>query len=291
MCAEILNDIANAFTWNNVAAFLNSNFTSALAGALAGAFAGAIAAQRIANRENERKELLAEIRSTNAAIVVAFTISNSALVFKKQLVKDICDAYDKAQTDLQSYLDKRAKGLIPQNSVFDFRADFHSLQVPLVPIDTLRKQVYERISAPARPLALVATLASSLDALEDMVQKRNELIERFRVLDERNPQFVNLYFGIPYGGGHVNTEYKDSVEAIGRLTDDAIFFSHQLAKDLEEHGNRILDRMKKLGSSEEVKVSSADFTQSQEEGLMPDSANYSDWLMAFKNKPQSSAPS
>lgn len=71
------------------AAFLNSNFTAALAGA----FGGALAAQRIGDRSKQRDALLQEIRSTNAAIMVTFTICNTGIVFKKQHVKDIYETY------------------------------------------------------------------------------------------------------------------------------------------------------------------------------------------------------
>ena len=43
------------------------DFLIAVAGSLAGAFAGAWGAQRIAERGKNRKELLEEIRNTNAA--------------------------------------------------------------------------------------------------------------------------------------------------------------------------------------------------------------------------------
>ena len=58
-------------TWENATTFFNSAFVISLIGALAGAYAGATAAQRIAERTKERDQLLTQIRSTNAAIMVA----------------------------------------------------------------------------------------------------------------------------------------------------------------------------------------------------------------------------
>ena len=58
---------------------LNSQFASSLIGALAGAFAGAWAAKKIADRGKLQEQLLAQIRNTNAAIIVSFSICNTAL--------------------------------------------------------------------------------------------------------------------------------------------------------------------------------------------------------------------
>lgn len=54
--------------------FANTTFATALIGSLAGAFAGAYGAQRIAERSKTKELLLAEIRNTNAAIMVASVV-------------------------------------------------------------------------------------------------------------------------------------------------------------------------------------------------------------------------
>lgn len=80
----MVDPIIQALTWENLRDFLNSNFTAALAGALA----GALTAQHIADRGKKREETLLELRSTNAAIMVAFIFCNAGIALKKQLVKD-----------------------------------------------------------------------------------------------------------------------------------------------------------------------------------------------------------
>src|SRR5688500_8489592 len=84
----------NWFTWENAKLFGNSAFTTSLIGALAGAFAGAVAAQRVAERSKRREELTKELRNTNAAITLAFSIVNGALAVKKQHVIELKGAYD-----------------------------------------------------------------------------------------------------------------------------------------------------------------------------------------------------
>jgi hypothetical protein len=272
--------LVQALTLDNLAAFLNSNFTAALAGA----FAGAMAAQAIANRAKEREALRQEIRSTNAAIMVALTICNAGLALKKQLVMEICERYAAKRKELEAFQTLRARG--EPVGVFKVQADLRTVQMPIVPVDVLRTQMYEKISATGRPLALMAALAGSVGALSDVLQKRTELIERFRALGDDHPDLLALYLGQPYGPGHVSEEFPDTVEAMHRLTDDVIFFSQLLATDLIAHGNQALDQYKKIAKAKGEKISSVDFTEAHQNGLMPDPANYDDWLKGFLTAPQ-----
>ena len=165
MCADILSVTGEFFSWHNIAGFLNSNFTAALAGALG----GALAAQRIGDRAKQREALLQEIRSTNAAIMVTFTICNAGLALKKQFVKEIYETYTAKKEGLKEFQRRRAASQQHPNSPFEFQADFRTLQMPVVPTDVLRTQVYESISASGRPLALVAALVGAIASLADTI--------------------------------------------------------------------------------------------------------------------------
>lgn len=287
MCADILSFTAELFSWHNVAGFLNSNFTAALAGALG----GALAAQRIGDRAKQREALLQEIRSTNAAIMVTFTICNAGLALKKQFVKEIYETYTAKKVELKEFQRRRAAGQQHPDLPFEFQADFRTLQMPVVPADVLRTQVYESISASGRPLALVAALVGAIASLADTIQKRNTLIERFRELGPAGTdQLPAFYFGLPYGPGHVSTEFSDTIESLHSLTDDVIFFSELLGNDLMTHGNRILDQYRNVAKVKKEKISSVDFTEPRKQGLMPDAANYADWLKGFPNAAQQDAP-
>lgn len=277
------------FNWENISGFLNSNFTASLFGALAGAFAGAMAAQRIADRAKQRETMLHEIRSTNAAIMAAFNICNVGLNFKKQFTKDIYETYIEQRAELEEFKRKRTLGQQPKELPFEFRADFRTLQNPTMPIDVLRSLMHDKISATGRPLAIVAALDGSIASLADVVNTRNLLIEKFKNLtQEGQRQLPALYFGIPYGEGHVSTEYSDSVESLFRINDDVIFFSDLLCNDLMAHGKRFLDQYKKIAKFKEEKIHTADFTEAREQGLFPDAKNYPDWTSKFlmrSNKP------
>lgn len=270
-------------TWENATTFLNSAFSISLLGALAGAYAGATAAQRIAERTKERDQLLTQIRSTNAAIMVAFGICNAALSLKKQQTIALCETFVAKKNELIEFMRKRKAGEIPGDTPFEFQADLRSLQMPLGPIDVLRTQVYEKLSVSGRPLALVATLAGALSSLADTITNRNNLIVGFKHLaPEAHKALPALYFGLPFGGGHVSTEYADTIEALNTLTDDVIFFSDLLCKDLADHGNRILDTYKTRFKDKLESINAIDFTNARTAGLMPREENYADWLHGFK---------
>jgi len=285
MGADISNFVIELLSWQNIAGFFNSNFTAALAGALG----GALAAQKIAGRAKQQDALLQEIRSTNAAIVVTFTICNAGLALKKQFVKDIYETYTSKKEALKEFHQRRAAGQQHPDLPFEFQADFRTLQIPVVSIDVLRTLIYERISATGRPLALVAALVGAFASLADTIQRRNSLIERFRQLGITGAdQLPAFYFGLPYGPGHVSTEFSDTVESLYSQTDDVIFFCELLSNDLMAHGDHILDQYRKVARVKKEKIASVDFTEPRKQGLMPDSTNYADWLKGFPNVAQTS---
>jgi len=276
------------FSWLDVISILNSNFTLSLTGALAGALGGALAAQRIADRAKRRETLLEEVKSTNVALMLTFTICNAGLSLKKQFTKPIHDAYVEKRASLQEFQRQRALGQIPPNAMFEFRADLRTVPMPVVPIDALKHHVYEKVSASGRPLALVVALTGALTTLADVIAKRNTLIEQFQKTGQQLEHFPALYFGLPYGGGHLNTEFADTVEGLYRLTDDVVFFGELLGKDLSAHGAKVI-ALHKPPDRKKLSLHRVDFTDARKDGLMPEEANYADWLRGFPVAAQQSA--
>jgi hypothetical protein len=263
--------------------FLNSNFTTSLAGALFGAWAGAAAAQRISERAKDREQQVAQIRATNAAIMSGFAIFNVIASLKNQQVRDLFTRFNTQLNELKMHQTGLAAGTVQPGTPFEFHADLLSLQMPLVPIESVKTLVYEKLSLNGRPLAAVSSLASSLDTLSLCISERNKLIEKFKNLGPSSPAALPaLYFGLPYGGGHVSTEYADIIEAIHRNTDDAVFFSKQLCEDLEKYGNQILETHKKSNKHTKLKINSAIFTIAESKNLIPARAEYEEWLSTYQ---------
>lgn len=274
--------LTNIVSWETTKNLLNSAFTTSLLGSLAGAFAGAFMAQRIAERSKHRAELLGEIRNTNAAIAIVFGICNSLLALKKQHVKNLKESYDAQKAAVLEFKQKHKTREIQNDVAFEFQADLQTLQAPVLPMDTLKEVVFERLSIVGRPLNLVVTLTQTVQSLEESLTMRNKLIQGYKTEFAIDPQRINpLYFGFPYSGSHVNLDYPSTIDAIYSQTDDGIFFGNLLCKDLHEHGKQLSGAFKRKFKMDSPRVAEVDFSPATADGMMPDEKNYADWTTAF----------
>ena len=273
MCLEpyisvLLNSIH--LTWQ----FLNSNFFTSVAGAFAGAYGGYL----IVAKANSKELLLKEIRNTNAAIMVAFEITNTYLSFKKQYVKSLWDGWVESKNNLDKFAEGRRLGNIPATSVFSFPANLQGLVPPLVPSEQLLKLIFDEISLNGRPLVLTTTLVRAIDGVNATLRRRNEVIaEHGATFAGNNEKLIQLYFGLPDKEGHINTVYPDSVKGIHSQTDDCIYFSHLLIADLVIHGEKL---RQKFGKKAPI-INKPHFEKAFEEGLMPEEKDYKDWSAMF----------
>ena len=257
---------------------------TSLIGALAGAYAGAYGAQKISERSKERAEFQAQIRNSNTAITLSFMVCNSMIALKQQQTKVLCDTYFAKRAELAGFLKMRADGEIPPEVPFDFTAELGSVPFPTVPIDALRSLVYEKLPVPPRQIALVAALTGALSSLAETIENRNGLISKFKNLtqEERDRMLLALYFGLPYAGGHVNTEYTGIMQGMKNLTDDVIFFSHLLCKDLEPHGNEVLYEFKSKFKGVVDQIHAIELSPEKTSGLIPPVEQYSEWMSGFR---------
>src|SRR5690349_5606621 len=91
---QIPDFVVSKNVWHAAEGFLSSVFFTSVVGALAGAFAGAYGGQLIVERGKARDQLLAEIRNTNSAITIAFSVCNTLLSLKGQHLKRLKEEYD-----------------------------------------------------------------------------------------------------------------------------------------------------------------------------------------------------
>lgn len=271
-------------TWIDTKEVLNSPFTTSLAGALAGAYAGARAAQLIAENSKARDQILAELRSTNSAIMVCFSIFTATLALKRQHVLPMYQAYQEAKAAVAEYRANRMTAPLPKTPL-NFTADMKTFPAPVVPIEVLRELLFHKSSAAGRPLALVAVLEQSLIGVESSIRRRDQLIQAFSTGSVSSDLMPLFYFGLPLPSGDVNQEFPDVVEGIASYVDDVAFFSSLLCKDLMLHGEKVRATAKKRLRKNMPRVSSVDFNTPKANGLMPPAANYNDWLGGFQEMP------
>jgi hypothetical protein len=274
--------------WQYSKDFLNSHFFTAIAGACAGAFAGAYGAQLIVARGKEREELLAEIRNTNAATVVALGICNTFLAIKKQHVKRLKETFDKQRADYLARAHKYRMGeLPPGDTAPPLLFDLQVLVLPPfdLPLDTLRHQIFEKISlSNRRALMLVTSLTETVDGLNTSINNRNRLIASYHEAGMSSDDLLPLYFGLPQPSTHViNKTYPDLIDTIYRQTNDGVFYAKLLCDDLFAHNGQLAGRFKKrFGRTAPDTTDKPDFTVPESEGLMPNEVDYTDWLTLFK---------
>lgn len=270
-------------SWEAINSFCNSTFTTSLVGALAGAFAGAVAAQNVADKSKRRDELIKEIRNTNTAIALTFSIFNLMFAIKKQCVAALKINYDEEKDRYLNYHAKLNNGQHQNLEPYALKFDLRGMSVTSPPTKVLQDIVFTALSSIGRPVNLVAALEEAVGNLNISITKRNELIALFRT--EQFPEgadFEHMYLGVPYRDGHINQEYGDIVAAIASYTDDAIFFSRLLCQDLREHGLKISSNFERLTKDRSPRITEVDFKLDRYDELLPAEEQYATWFTAFK---------
>ena len=261
-------------SWQDIKVFFDSTFFIAITGSLAGAFAGAYGAYRIAKKSKYREELLTEIRYTNATIMVALSMFNTLLSMKRQHVRPLKKDYDAKRKACLAHIDKQRdkKG---EKDTYEFEADLESLSMPHLPVNVLQQHLYEKLSLTGRPLIVIMVLNQSMHGLREAFDGRNQWIKSNKANDLK--AFEPLYFGLPLSGGHIDQVYPNLIDAIYTQTDDGLFFSSLLCKDLVNYGDKIVAQFKKEFGKGAPKINIPVLDKPEIEELMPDSDEYAEW--------------
>lgn len=261
---------------------LSSNFAVAFVSSFAGAVGGAIAAYWIIERNNGREAFLSEMRNTNAAIMVSFSMCNTMLSLKKQHSLPLYKQFKSTQSELAEFEKRRMSGQLNTEEPFEYVADFKTFHAPTLPIDTLENLVFQQLSVQGkngRLLSAVSALEGVYVALKEVLIKREKLVEQFKTsIAEEEASYY--YFGRQLPSGHINQEYPDNIDAIHSYVDDVIFFSFLIGRDLAEHGKYLLAKEKRF-SKVAPKVTAIDFGPALSAGLIPPDSAYSGWFKAF----------
>lgn len=265
--------------------FLNSAFALSFVGALAGAAAGGLTAQRVIEKYKLRDELLKEIRNTHAAMMVSFTVCNTSLLLKKQLVRPMFDSFCKARNDFLQYRNERASGQRQGSAQYRFQMDMQEYMAPALPTETIKTLVFDRVNAFGRPLTLIAQIENATAGLSAAIAKRARLIEGFKTSALEPDLLALTYFGEKLPNGHTHREYADIVEVIHSYTNDLIFFSGLLTTDLATHGRARSGTFAKKFGKGAPSIDPPDFSGPKKSGLYPPDTDYSALLNWVVEKP------
>jgi hypothetical protein len=258
-------------SWDQIWSYLDGNFSAALFGAIA----GAVGAQWLGDRTEKRKALIEELRSTNAAINVTYTIANTYCNLKNQHGRPMKQRFDDLRRALDDFKKARKEGNIGKDVLFRFDADFEALIPPYVPVDTLKTLLFEKVTLTGRPLSFVVFLVQSIGDLNASIELRNDMIKECQAKSPiPEDELAPLYFGLRNKHGHIDRRFASSLENLVTKLDDSIFLSTKIVADLETHGKAI----KKALGNKKASVTTIDFTKAKEQGLVPDDAAYKDWM-------------
>ncbi|HVZ45696.1 MAG TPA: hypothetical protein VHA82_17950 [Ramlibacter sp.] len=208
-------------------------------------------------------------------MMVVFTIANTALGMKSQLVKPMVDRF---RADLEAFRHHAAtpKGHGALKATFSFEADLQEFFAPSFPVDTLKMLVFDRISALGKALSLVVQIENASLGLYRSVEERRSLISSFK-LRPMDDAWALRYFGEKLPSGHTHREFADLVDVIASFTDDVIYFSGSLIEELLAHGQVLHNAFSRAYGEGAPKVSSPDFSGPKKSGLYPSAADYEAW--------------
>lgn len=270
MCDYLESTFSGIF--NSSWSLLNSNFSAALAGALC----GALGAHLIAQRSSRRQQLLDEIRSVKATIMLLHGMVNSLFGLKEQLVNPLVENYNAQKKAHVSHADSVKRGLIAPDHPFHYELDFQTIRPIPTPISEIQNRIFRELSLPtARPYAMTTTLILCIDNLRSTLETRNDFIDKMREVNLAHNLRAAKYFGFRDQFGNIDLTYAHCIKAISDHMNDSIFFSIQLADDLWQHGQTLT---KRFGRSAPT-IHKMDFEKSNK--LMPDAKEYQQWLTSF----------
>lgn len=259
--------------WNFIKEFANSNFTIALIGSGAGAWAGAAVVQKIIEKEKNKSTSLNEIRGINAAIAISISIFNSLMNTKKQFIKPVKDLYETQKIALSLHSAGVNSGQISPDIEFQFEADLRSLQVPHLPLDILQNFIYEKTLLSGGILNLFSTLNQSYLDLCESIEKRNQLIEKYK---SGQPALSHqLYFGLP-SASVINEDYPSLINAIHIQTENALYFSRLLCIQLTKYGNSQANEFNNLYKTR-PKINYLVISDEEIKKLLPNAQDYPSW--------------
>jgi hypothetical protein len=249
-------------------AIAGSPISIAVVSTFIAAFAGTWGAQVLAERKADRKELLSEIRATNAALGLVFTITNTYITAKKQHIRALVQDYEAQVAARQAHFAGADAG-----APFALRLELQTIAPPFSPIDELRQMLRETITPDGRAMILLTPLVQSIHGFADTVTQRNAWIAEVKALPENSDAMLGAwFFGVPYARGRTDDRYPKFIRAFKHQTDDCIAFSILIGQSLVSYGERLTARY----GDGAPRISKASYDNAAD--LLPDMSLYAAWV-------------
>lgn len=265
---------------------MDSAFGVGVIGAAFSSYMGAYAAQWIVERKNLKAEIQKDLKYTDIAIMTAVSKFNTMVTVYKQHVIDLHRDYHRQLNGLLAHREKFANKVLKPGEVYEFQANYQTLQISPFSAELLKSQITEKIFITGRPFLLSMVLAETAASLTVSIARRNHLIETMKMTHATTSDEYKLlmYFGLTDKNGRTDRNYPDSIDAIYRQTQDGIVFSMLIIQDLVASSDQIRGRLLKEFKEFPAKLVKPDFDQMRQEGLIPDLGDYAIWIDMGKER-------
>lgn len=266
------------FDLADLSIFLDSRFLTALPAALAGAGLGAWTAQYIAARNKRIDERLKEVRAANAAVTIAYGITDHFLGMKQQIVKP---SVDKFLAERDRFIQADAAPKPPGVTVIAFKVPLDVFRFNWSPASALQDIVFGDLSAPVRPMMVVPILSRTLAMLDTLADDRNVMVRELREAEKAGKE-INpwAYYGVPFPSGGADQLYAQTLQHISDYTDDAIKFSEMVGNDLREFALALRDTLPPSVRPLAPKITTMGAWKQTD--MLPDPARYKDYEQLYR---------
>lgn len=241
--------------------------------AIVGSFLGAFGGAWVIERNQDKKNLLEELRNTNAAVMATFHIFSSMLNRKKNDILPVIQDFE---------LQKSALKKAEQGAGEIFRPNFSLLEVFLLNLATLEDILFRRLNLNAKALAAYSELAKFTSLLDTSITRRNTKLEKWKT--EKFDTIVNEFFGFSTrqndqksSGNRGDQTFPKNLDAMHSYVDDCIFYSMLLCKELIRHGKKLHE---KLANSDDIRPIDIRFEDINSD-LIPERPEHKNWLNQF----------
>jgi hypothetical protein len=256
----------------HVMTFIQSSIFELLIGTFVASSAGVLGAHYITVKLSNKRDTRNELMAVNSAISTAFEACNAFISFKEQNAIPVLRSYQSSLIIYNHYKDKGSEDG-PVNLLTDYRV----LSPINFPEEILIKLIYERINTNSYTKILTGKIINTYKSLLLVVSERNKIVENWKDVNRNISNFDNVesdmiakYLGHLDSHGNMDTTYRDTVYGIYDLTDDCIFYSYEIIKELIKYG----DNIKKKSKVKDIVIDEISFEIAKNKGLMPKEERY-----------------
>ncbi len=242
-----------------------------LASAIA-SLAGAYFAFKFAMAATTKRNYSTEVQATNYAFSVVYSYFNSAHNIKKQLLLPKVAELENVTRRLEElHSNTPANQQLPILQIVEFKNTFLEMQPVEFMIGTAVKSLSSLQYMTGRPMIFSFQLEKAAASLNNSILEHNATLLQLKELKD-DQEIMFRVCGLVLKGGSVDAKYRHQIEACVHATDDLLYFSFEIMKNLTAH----IKRLKELNGDKLTPALRLD-PEDQNDDLLPLKENYKSW--------------